>query len=62
MFKPQIIDLGRVERMANAVVESVKQLKLSIENSSTRLNAAMLREQTLGTIASNAMSTYNRSS
>jgi len=50
MSSPQLIDLDRVKQMANAVVESVKQLKLSIETSSTRLNATMLREQTLGTI------------
>jgi hypothetical protein len=48
MFSPPLLDMGRVERVANAVVESIKQLKLSIENCSTRLNATMLRQQTLG--------------
>jgi hypothetical protein len=45
-----MVDLSRVERMLNTVIESVKQLKLSIETKSTRLNAAMLRQQTLGTV------------
>lgn len=40
--------LDRIEGMANAVIEFMKQLKSSIETTSTRLNAAMLREQTLG--------------
>lgn len=49
MSNPQSVDLDRVEQLANAVIESVEQLKISIETSSTRLNAAILREQTLGT-------------
>ena len=56
MFKPPLIDLSRLERMANTVAESVKQLKLSIENSSTRLNVAMLREQTLGSLTPKSLS------
>jgi hypothetical protein len=52
MFKPPLVDLSRLERMADTIAESVKQLKLSIENSSTRLNAAVLREPTLGIAAS----------
>jgi hypothetical protein len=50
MFNPQLLDVGRIERVANAVTESIKQLKLSIEKYSTQLNAAMLRQQTLGII------------
>lgn len=55
MSNLQLVDLSRVERVANAVDESVKQLTSSIEqlntkieSSSTTLSAAMLREQTLG--------------
>jgi hypothetical protein len=36
--------------MLNAVIESLQQLKLSIKTKSTRLNADMLRKQTLGTV------------
>lgn len=48
MFNPQLVEWDRVKHIANAVVDSVKQLKLSIETSHTKLNAAMLREQTMG--------------
>jgi hypothetical protein len=50
MFNPPLLDVGRVERVANAVAESIKQWKLSIERCSTQLNAAVLRQQTLGII------------
>jgi hypothetical protein len=50
MSNPQPVGLDRVEQMANAVIESVKELKLSIETSSSSLTPAMLREQTLGTV------------
>jgi hypothetical protein len=56
MFNPPLLDMGRVERLANAVVESIKQLRISIENCSTRLNATMLRQQTLGIIAPSSRS------
>jgi len=52
MFKPPLVDLSRFERMANTVADSVKQLKLSVDKSSTKLNTAVLREQTLGIITS----------
>jgi hypothetical protein len=45
------LDLDRIKGMADAVIESVKKLKLSIETTSTRLSATMLRDQTLGIIA-----------
>lgn len=45
------LDLDWIKGMADAVVELVKKLKLSIETTSTRLNATMLRDQTLGIIA-----------
>jgi hypothetical protein len=48
MSNPQLVEWDRVKHIANAVVDSVKQLKLSIETSHTKLNAAMLREQTMG--------------
>lgn len=36
--------------MLNAAIESVKQLESSIETKSTKLDAAMLRQQSLGTV------------
>jgi hypothetical protein len=56
MFEPPLLDMGRVERVANAVVESIKQSKLSIEKCSTQLDAAMLRQQTLGIIGPSSLS------
>ncbi|GAB7324170.1 hypothetical protein MBLNU13_g07541t1 [Cladosporium sp. NU13] len=45
------LDLDRIKGMADAVVELVKKLKLSIETTSTRINATMLRDQTLANVA-----------
>lgn len=55
MLKAPLIDLGRIERAANTVADTVKQLKSSIENSSTKLNAAMLREQTIGILSASSL-------
>jgi hypothetical protein len=50
MFNPPVLDVGRIERVGKDVAESITQLKLSIEKCGTQLNAAMLRQQTLGII------------
>lgn len=50
MSIPQL-DLDRIEGIADAVIESMNQLQPTIETTSTRLSATMLRDQTLGIIA-----------
>lgn len=47
----QPTNLSRFERIANALLESLKQIKLTIEKADSKLSPSMLREQTLGNIS-----------
>lgn len=48
MSRSPLIDMDRIEKLANAVVDSVKQLESSVDTAGTKLTAAELRKQTLG--------------